>query len=99
MSRFRVETTDLKTSATMLEDKNSNYVAAYGKLYAEIAGLKVDWQGQSSEAFNNAVESYRSSFEELSRIVQAYIEFLRSAAANYEATEQAITEAANRLVN
>ena len=97
MSTFKVETTDLKTSSTVLEDKNAQYVTAYGKLYAETTDLKVSWQGQSSEAFNNKVESYRKNFEELSKVVSAYIEFLRNAAANYEATEQAITDAANKL--
>ena len=97
MSKFVVETNDLKSSATVLEEKNSNYVAGYGKLYAETLGLKADWQGQSNEAFNTKVEGYRKSFEDLSKIVVSYIEYLRSAAANYEATEQAITEAANKL--
>ena len=97
MATYKVETSDLKTSGSALEEKNAQYVTTFGKLYAETTDLKVTWQGQSSDTFNSKVESYRASFEELSKIVTSYIEFLRKAAANYEATEQALTDAANRL--
>lgn len=97
MAKFNVETNDLKNSALVLGDKNSSYTAAVGKLYAETTGLKVEWQGQSSEAFNVKVEGYRQSFEELAKIVTAYGEYLKTTAASYEATEQALTEAANKL--
>ncbi|WP_261304023.1 WXG100 family type VII secretion target [Paenibacillus andongensis] len=95
---MRVETTDLRNSAKLIEDKTGKYVQEYSKIYNDvIANLKVNWQGQSSEAFNRQIEGYRNDFDELATVLKSYSDFLVKTADKIEKTEDALKNAASNL--
>ncbi|WP_105614143.1 WXG100 family type VII secretion target [Vallitalea okinawensis] len=94
---MRVETIDLRNSSQMIEDKTARYEAEYAKIYTEIANLRVNWQGQSSDAFNKQIEGYRNDFQELATILRSYSEFLRMTAERIEKTENALKDATGNL--
>lgn len=94
---FKVETQDLRKSAALIEEKTARYDAEWAKIYTEIANLRVDWQGQSSDQFNKQIEGYRNDFQELSKILTSYKEFLKTTADRIEKTEDAINQAAGQL--
>lgn len=94
---MKVETTELRNSAQQIEDKTSRYEAEYAKIYSEIANLRVNWKGQSSDIFNKQLEGYRNDFEELSKILRGYSEFLKATAERIDRTENALKDAAGNL--
>jgi len=94
---FKVETDSLKKSADLIEDKTSRYDAEWAKIYSEIANLRVEWQGQSSDQFNTQIEGYRNDFQELSKTLTSYKEFLRTTATKIETTEGTIKDSASQL--
>lgn len=96
-NKWSVETEKLTASAQIIEDKTARYNAQYQKIYSEIADLRITWQGQSSDTFNQQLEGYRNDFQELENILKKYAEFLRATAANIEKAEDSINSAASSL--
>ena len=95
---WAVTTEKLTTSATVIEEKTNRYHAEYEKLYTEVQNLKAtQWQGVASDTFNQKLDSYRSTFEDLEKVLLNFVEDLRTRAKNYEVTEDSITDGANSL--
>lgn len=95
---WAVTTERLVASAETIEEKTARYNSEWAKLYSEIQNLKsTQWQGIASDTFNSKLEGYRPSFEEMSQILLSYAAYLRSAAVNYEKTENALADAASTL--
>ena len=98
VSEWAVTTERLESSAGVIEDKTARYNAEWEKLYTELQNLKsAQWQGIASETFNTKLEGYRNDFQEMSNVLLSYATFLRTAAANYKSTEEALKEAASSL--
>ena len=93
-----INTDVLKQSAAKLLTLREQFQAEVNKLYAEIENLNVTYKGQASSAFNAKIEGYRPAFDELAKLVNAYSEYLTSVANNTEMTEEAILEAAQKLI-
>lgn len=95
---WAVTTEKLKTSAGVIKDKTARYNAEYTKLYTELQGLKsAQWQGTASDAFNEKLDSYKSTFEQLETVLKTFAEGLEKRAKNYEDTEKAIENAAKSM--
>jgi len=95
---WEVTTERLENSAQIIEDKTRAYNTEWNKLYTEIENLKsAQWKGIASDTFNKKLEGYRNDFEEMSTILTSYVEFLRSAAKNYETTENTLKDEAESL--
>lgn len=95
---WAVETERLTSSANTLGDKIASYDAEWAKLYTEVENLKSSqWTGIASDAFNSKLESYRNDFEELTKVLNSYKEFLITAAERYAKTEESIKDAAGNL--
>lgn len=95
---WSVTTERLTSSANILEEKVATYNSEWGKLYTEVQNLKSSqWQGIASDAFNAKLESYKSDFEELAKVLNSYRDFLKTAAERYEKTEEAVKDAAGNL--
>ncbi|MBS4967286.1 MAG: WXG100 family type VII secretion target [Lachnospiraceae bacterium] len=95
---WSVTTERLKQSANVIEEKKGKYDTEWQKLYTEVQNLKSSqWQGIASDTFNQKLESYRDEFEELSKVLQSYHDFLETSAEQYEKTEEAVKDAANSL--
>ena len=73
-------------------------IEEWAKLYTELQNLRsAQWQGIASETFNTKLEGYRNDFEEMSKVLLSYAEFLKSAATNYKNTEESLKDAAANL--
>lgn len=97
-SEWAVTTERLESSATVVEEKTAKYNTEWAKLYTELQNLRsAQWQGIASDALNTQLEGCRNDFEEMSKVLTSYVEFLRSAATNYKNTEEALRDAAGNL--
>ena len=47
--------------------------------------------------FNERLEGYRNDFQEMSKVIEAYVAYLRSAADNYAKTEESLKDSASSL--
>ena len=67
-------------------------------MYTELQNLRsAQWQGIASDTFNTKLEGYKNDFEEMSKVLLSYAEFLKSAATNYKNTEESLKDAAGNL--
>ena len=97
-TEWAVTTERLNDSAAFIEEKAAKYNEEWAKLYAELESLKSSkWKGIASDMFNDRLEGYRADFQEMSKVVEAYAAYLRSAAENYAQTEDSLKEAASSL--
>lgn len=97
-NKWSVTTERLVSSAVVIEEKTAKYNSEWDKLYTELQSLKsTQWQGIASDTFNAKLEAYRNDFEEMSKVLLEYANYLRTAADNYVKTEEAIKDAASNL--
>jgi len=97
-NKWAVTTERLVSSAGVIEEKTAKYNSEWAKLYTELQSLKsAQWQGIASDTFNAKLEAYRNDFEEMSKVLLEYANYLRTAADNYVKTEEAIKDAASNL--
>lgn len=97
-NKWAVTTERLVSSAGVIEEKTAKYNSEWAKLYTELQSLKsAQWQGIASDTFNAKLEAYRNDFEEMSKVLLEYANYLRTAADNYVKTEEAIKDAASSL--
>ena len=97
-NKWAVTTERLVSSAGVIEEKTAKYNSEWAKLYTELQSLKsAQWQGIASDTFNAKLEAYRNDFEELSKILLEYANYLRTAADNYVKTEESLKDAASNL--
>ena len=97
-NEWAVTTERLVSSAGVIEEKTAKYNSEWAKLYTELQNLKsAQWQGVASDTFNARLEGYRNDFEEMAKVLTEYAQYLRTAASNYEKTEELIKDAANNL--
>lgn len=96
-TNFRVEPRRLNDSSARITDLTGQYVSEYGKLYATIQDLTVQWKGQSSEVFNSRIEGYRDDFEQLRKLLEDYARVLKEIAQKYTETDAKMADMANKL--
>lgn len=97
-NKWAVTTERLVSSANVVEEKTAKYNSEWAKLYTELQSLKsAQWQGIASDTFNAKLEAYRNDFEEMAKVLTEYASYLKTAAENYEKTEEAIKDAASNL--
>lgn len=92
-----IETEVLKQTAAQLMELKGKLDAEIARMYAEIQDLSVSYQGQASNAFNAKLEEQRPAFEQISKAVSGYSEYLLRVAEDKEMTETAIVDGANKL--
>lgn len=97
-TEWEVTTERLIESAAIIEEKTAKYNEEWAKLYAEVESLKATkWKGIASDTFNERLEGYRMTFQEMSKVIEGYVEFLRNAAGNYVKTEESLKDSASTL--
>lgn len=97
-NEWSVTTERLVSSAGVIEEKTAKYNAEWAKLYTELQNLKSSqWQGVASDTFNSKLEGYRNDFEEMSKVLLSYAQYLRTTADNYVKTEESLRDAAGNL--
>ena len=99
MGKILVDTELLKSVAGKLSSNLDVYSADYKRLYTEIASMMVEFNGEASTTFNQRIEGYRTSFEELEAVVEGMVQYLQDVATGYELGEEALTAEAAKLAS
>ena len=95
---WNVTTEELRKSATLIQQRTDTYNTEWKNLYNELESMSGNqWSGVANEEFNNRLNGFRNDFEDMSKVLTSYVEYLNAAASNYEKTEEAIKTAASNL--
>ena len=87
----------LLNSANKVNGEIGNYVKQYQKLYNEVESLATNWKGEANQQYANQINSFKVEFENLRKVLDNYVEFLKEASKVYSKTEQAIKDGARKL--
>lgn len=94
---FDVTPEELKTSATKVEGKTTEFNKAYNSIYTAVSDLRVAYKGQASDTFNQKIEGYKNDFAAAEKALKNYVQFLREYATKIESTENEIKSKAGAL--
>lgn len=98
MADFKVTTEELTASSNLIMDKMGNYNVKWQAIYTEVQNLVgVNWQGDTSEMFNQRLEGYRNDFEEMAKVLSEYASFLSTTAATIAQAEDNLKAQASQL--
>lgn len=94
---FDVTPRELQQSAGNIENRLREFVGSFNNIYSATTDLKVQYQGASSDAFNQRIEGYRVNFQAAEKTLREYIDFLNRYAAEMSRTEGELTGRAGQL--
>ena len=89
----------LLKSAGYVDGKIGEYVKQYQKLYSEIDSLANNWKGEGNQAYAKQINSFKVEFENLKKVLDNYVAFLKEASRVYKETEQNIKDGASKLTS
>lgn len=90
VKQIKVDTAELKKSASRIEKQLQAFVAEVNALYSDdIYKIADGWKSKDSYVWTNKFVDYISDLKEIGNSIAGYIAFLRTAADEYEA---ALTE-------
>jgi WXG100 family type VII secretion target len=95
--RIRVTWEQLEAEANKCEIQRGQYISCYGKIYAEKENMRCSWTGEANQAYCTRLEGFRNDFEELSKLLLRYIEYLKMAAKYYKEVENRLKTEAGKL--
>lgn len=84
---FDITPEELESSATRVEGKATEFVKEYNSIYTAVSDLRVSYKGESSDTFNQRIESYKTTFEAAKKALDNYVQFLRQYASEMKKTE------------
>lgn len=88
MSSITVTAAHLKSSASELENLNSQFKSAVNDLESLEGTLRSSYEGESSDAFHNMFTSNNTQMNNFYNAIVAYVHALHTLAEKYVATEQ-----------
>jgi WXG100 family type VII secretion target len=97
MAKLRVTPEELRAAAGRLSQYNSSFKGKGQQCNAAVDEMLAQWDGEASNVYQQKYASFRKEFDEAYRAVEAYVNALRRAAAEYEARENANKARANSL--
>ena len=90
---------EIKKSAMNVDGKVKEYTNLYKKLYSEVESMASAWKGEANQAYAKQIEGFRGEFENLKKVLDNYVEFLKESARVYETTENNIKDSAKKLTS
>lgn len=96
-SFLKVTPEQLGSIASSVESAIDDYTANYSKIYEEAEMLATAWKGPASEAFLSRINSFENDFKSLNNLLLAYVDFLRTAEANYQTNENEVIDKVSHL--
>lgn len=94
---FDVTPEELKSSASQIQSKASEFTKAYNNIYTATSDLRVSYKGEASDTFNQRIEGYKNDFAAADKALASYVEFLNEYAAKMTSTEEEIKSKAGAL--
>ncbi len=96
-TNFDITPEELESSASKVENQAKDFIKAYNNVYTAVQDLRVNYKGQASDAFNQRIESYKSTFTAADKALQKYVDFLREYAQKMKSVENDLTSRASSL--
>ena len=92
-----VETSQLDTAATKVDELANDYEAEYKKLFATVTALEEAWGGEDNVAFTQQIEGFKDDFQRMTRLMKDYADYLRKTAKTYRDTQDTVANKAKTL--
>lgn len=99
MASINVTPEQLLTAAEAVEGNVAEYVSLYKKLISEVESLSSKWQGEGNSAYANQIRGFEPEFENLKKVLDNYVLFLKEAGKIYGQTEDGIRDNARMLAS
>lgn len=96
-ANFNITPSEIRSAATNMETSLREFVRAYKNIYAATSDLRVTFQGEASNAYNQRIEQYRADFVATERSVKQFIEFLQRYSGEATRTEGDLSNVAKTL--
>ncbi len=99
MASINVTPQELITTANTVESNVGEYVNLYKKLISEVESLSAKWKGEGNSTYANQIRGFEPEFENLKKVLDNYVLFLREAGKIYGQTEDGIRDNARKLAS
>lgn len=97
MATIMVDPSKLTSTATTVEGYAGDYKKTYEQLLNEVDAMSAAWSGTDNAAFTAQIKGFQERFQAMYNLMNEYASFLRQSAADYNAAQQAVTEASKKL--
>jgi WXG100 family type VII secretion target len=87
----------MATAAKQVEDAVTQVRAEQSQLTGFHADMMAGWQGDAANAFTAAYEAFDADFTQVINALQEFYPKLTTTRSRYEANEQTLTSASNRV--
>ena len=87
----------MATAAKQVEDAVTQVRAEQAQLTGFHGDMMTGWQGQAASAFTAAYEAFNADFTQVINALQEFYPKLTTTRSRYEANEQTLTSASNRV--
>jgi WXG100 family type VII secretion target len=92
-----VDRAAMATAAKQVEDAVTQVRGQQSQLAGFHGDLMAGWQGAAASAFTGAYEAFNADFTQVINALQEFYPKLTTTRSRYEANEQALTSASNRV--
>ncbi len=96
-TKIMVDTTQIESAKTKIQNLQQDYQSAYGRLYEIDGEINETWQGVDSKKFSEQLQGFKNDFQDLDKKFSDYIKFLEDAKTQYDAAQEKITKDAEKL--
>ena len=97
--KITVTPEQLTNAATKIEQSAGEYQRTYTQLYSEVESMRAAWDGADNTAYTAQIKGFEDDFQLMQKLMLDYASFLKTAAKNYEMTQDDIIAQASKLVN
>jgi WXG100 family type VII secretion target len=94
-----VNRASMATAAKQVEDAVAQVRGQQSQLTGYHADLMNGWQGDAANAFTSAYEAFNADFTAVINALQEFYPKLTTTRSRYEANEQTLTSASNRVAS
>lgn len=96
---IKVTPEQLESAAGRIEGLAADYKTQYDALYSKTNAMASTWQGEDNVAFVNQIDGFKEDFRNMHSLMLSYATFLRDSAKHYRETQDAVEDAAKKLIN
>jgi len=95
MATIKVNSTVMRDKATAFKTVSSSVNTFTQEMMKEIDSLQMYWKGEAAETLVAKFKGLADNFNEVISTINAYADFLNTAAENYDRVESSVTQGAD----
>lgn len=99
MATINVTPRELMSAASRIRDLAQEYQDQYTAVYQRTAEMGSTWKDEANRTFIRRIEGFQDDLNKMYGLMNAYAEYLQTAAKAYDSTQKAVIEAAQKLAN